>query len=1147
MTVRFLLGAAGSGKTHRCLAELREELARSVDGLPLVLLAPKQATFQLERALLGEPGLQGYTRLQILSFERLARMILDEMDRAPVELLDEEGRRMVLRALLAERQSDLRVFRATARLPGFARQLSETLGELQRQRMGPDRLLELANRCVNDQGLADKLQDLALLLRDYLEWLRDRELQDHMALLDLAAATLRSTPRDHPHAPPGKEPEGTGMPLRFGGLWLDGFAEFTPQELEFLTELVTRSSHSTLAFCLPTVPDSDPPWLSCWSAVGQTFRRIWNRLAAVPDLRLETITLPVTAQPTRFDSCPMLQRLADGWDRPGTDEPVETPSPDAPVRLAVCDDPEGEAILAAREILNHVRGGPSRRFRDVGILLRSFDGYHDVLSRVLQRYEIPFFIDRREPVAHHPLAELTRYALRTVAFNWRHDDWFGALKSGLVPAPEAAIDELENEALARGWEGAAWFDPVRLPDESRLEQRLERTRRRVIPPFRVLAETIAPAGGAVSGPELCVALRALWETLRVQKRLERWSTADATDTTEGRRLASAHQAVWEQMQSWLDNLERAFFAHPMSLADWLPVVESGLSGLSVGVIPPALDQVMIGTIDRSRNPELDLMLVLGMNDTVFPAPPPAPGLLTEPDRSRLGAHGLWLDPGWRSWMGRERYYGYIAFTRARHRLVITCAEQDGQGRALNPSPFLARMERALPHLRRERFTVSLDPESIEHWTELLPTALGWRKDPTAAQQWSVVSRLLPIDRREQIVALAAYDAHATLSANLANALYGPVLRTSVSALERFAACPFQFFVRTGLRAGERRQFEIDVREKGSFQHEVLAQFHRELQAEGRRWRDLTPIQARDRVGRIAAELTGVFHDGLFGTGAGSAFEAERLGRLLQEYIEVAVGWMDAYGFDPAVVELGFGGRSDLLPAWVLPLDSERSLEIRGKIDRVDLAQQAGSDEALCVVLDYKSGGRRIDECLLEHGIQIQLPAYLAALRHVPDPRPGFGVGRLVPAGVFYVNLRGHYESGADRNEVLPVAADARRLAYRHLGRFNASFLRVLDRRDGVSTGDQFNYRLTAKGDIYSNCRDPMQADAFEQLLDRVENRLRTIAQQIFDGIVDVDPYRHGTETACDQCDARAVCRIDPWTHRYRQLDRISSGTRETSS
>src|SRR5436305_7724294 len=84
---RLLLGPAGSGKTFRCLAEIRAALAASPDGLPLVFLAPKQATFQLERELLADPALAGYTRLQILSFDRLAEFVLNQFFSAPPRLL----------------------------------------------------------------------------------------------------------------------------------------------------------------------------------------------------------------------------------------------------------------------------------------------------------------------------------------------------------------------------------------------------------------------------------------------------------------------------------------------------------------------------------------------------------------------------------------------------------------------------------------------------------------------------------------------------------------------------------------------------------------------------------------------------------------------------------------------------------------------------------------------------------------------------------------------------------------------------------------------------------------------------------------------------------------------------------------------------
>ena len=86
---------------------------------------------------------------------------------------------------------------------------------------------------------------------------------------------------------------------------------------------------------------------------------------------------------------------------------------------------------------------------------------------------------------------------------------------------------------------------------------------------------------------------------------------------------------------WLDNLALAFPREPLPLRDWLPIVEAGLASLTVGVIPPALDEVLVGAIDRARNPDLKFALVLGVNESVFPAAPAAPAILTRADRDEL--------------------------------------------------------------------------------------------------------------------------------------------------------------------------------------------------------------------------------------------------------------------------------------------------------------------------------------------------------------------------------------------------------------------------------------------------------------------------------------------------------------------------------
>src|SRR5439155_13316818 len=393
--------------------------------------------------------------------------------------------------------------------------------------------------------------------------------------------------------------------------------------------------------------------------------------------------------------------------------------------------------------------------------------------------------------------------------------------TGLVPGDEAEFDALENQALAHGWKGGAWKRPLKIADEKNLEKRLERLRKKILPPFEQLAERLAVDNATLqdqpTGSQLAAAVRQFWNQLDVAETLDQWSASEPGPSPPRAPHSTVHSTVLSQMESWLDNVALAFPDDPLPLREWLPILEAGLAGLTVGVIPPALDHVLVGTIDRSRNPELELALVLGLNESVFPAVPQMAGLLAETDREQLEAEGVILGPNKLAQLGHERYYGYIACTRARRRLVLTCAQRDANERALNPSPFLAHLKRLFPSLEAQ---ICSEPEpwlASEHACELQAPLLRCEipGSESSMGSWSSLASLPAFASiREQLRALASYAPGDSFSPALAEQLYGPALHTSVSALEQFAACPFKFFVHFGLRAEERRLFEADAREQG---------------------------------------------------------------------------------------------------------------------------------------------------------------------------------------------------------------------------------------------------------------------------------------------------------------------------------------------
>lgn len=1047
--VEFLLGPAGTGKTHRCLADLRAELTARPEGAPLVFLAPKQATFQLERQLLSDGSLAGFTRLQILSFPRLAHFLLGELGAAEPRLVDETGRVMVLRALLRRHRDSLEVFHRSAALPGFAGELSRQLREFQEQRLTPTDLEETTSRPGTPRTLAGKLRDTALLARAYAGWLQSHGLMDPDALLDAAALALREARR-------------SGNPPPIAGVWLDGFAEMTPQELQLLTELVAVAGRSTLAFCLEDFPDATVDALSPWSVVGDTFRRAHARVTQEPGLRVRVTRLGRQGGPGRFAATPGLAHVEAHWRRPRLPEPATatTTDPGLPtgsaagsvVELLAADSAEAEALLAAQAIQGHVANGG--RYRDCAVLLRSLDTHGDVIRRTWRRLGLPLFLDRREPVGNEPLTTLTRCALRLVPGGWAHEDWFGALRSGLAGIDLEAVDQLENEALAAGWGGHHWSG-------GNHDRTLPRHLASRLPLFRRFTEAL---GGEPSGGTVADALTALWQDLDVTRTLEQW------DGDSGGAGVGRHRAVQHQLEGWVEELRRALGTTSMPVQGWLEVFESAWTGLTVGLVPPALDQVLVGAIDRSRNPDLALVVLPGWNEGQFPRAADATGLLTPAERRWLqtGADASPMRLPEVATLAREGFLAYIALTRAARRVRVTWTE--------GPPP-------AAP---RSRYVTRLERLGIRRDADRPPARAVdlWREHP--------VGPLPPAEPE---------PGTERLSPSVAEACHGRVLTLSATRLERMAACPHQSFLQDTLRVRERDVLQFEALEQGDMLHRILAEYHRQVQASGASWADPDPATVAARLQEAAATIRR--QDGTPST-ARQAYAEDRLIRQLLRFVLDTARWMSHHAFRPESAEQAFGGRpGSELPALRLDLSPTQSVLLEGTLDRVDRGVEAPH---AVIVVDYKSRERTWKQAAVDAGLELQLPVYALALK---------AAGRVV-GGAAYASLKPSVESARSRGDAGPSTTPP----YPHRGLFSAEHVPPgkADRN-----GLPFHWDVKADGTPKSRS-DRKLAEVFEALLAGAEERVRQLARDLLAGTIRATPHPKADPLPCERCELRAACR-----------------------
>lgn len=1045
------------------------------------MLAPRQATFQIERSLLGRGQVTGYTRLHVLSFERLARFLHEEFKRPLPELLSEQGRVMVLRALLNSRADDLLIFKNCAARKGFAEELSLQIREFQTRRICPGEIREWAAESES-AILRQKLSDIALLFEAYQAWLKEKGLKDVDALIGCAADLL--------------EAERENPALKVAAIYVDGFAQFTPEERRLLFNLIPRCAGATIALCM-VGEDTPDGAISTWGNLRKT---LLECKAAAKDIDFKVEVISRDESRSRYATSPSLAHLERCWNSPVAFSGA------LDVSVWECPDPNAEAIFCAREIIRHVRSGG--RFRDVAILARNFDNeYPHLLRMTFKRYGIPYFLDHRENVAHHPLAELTRGALRTIAYGWKLKDWFSVLKSGMIPMwrkdtkasfnPDM-LDELENAALEHGWEGDAWKSGFKLSDKEK-EAYLNKTRKYLVEPFIGFEKAL---GNSATGDDLAEALIKLWSTLAVEEQLIEHST-NGND--------AVHDTVWNQANEWLENLKLAFGGQKRTVQEWISIVEAGLQSLTVGVIPPVLDQVLIGAVDRSRNPDLKKVIILGLNEGIFPVTPNMRGLLSEHDLEALANRGKALFKRPVDHISEEQFFGYIACTRPREKLILTCSASAVDGKKLNQSRFIPHLQRLFPQLEVKSWS---PPELLQdpvHLCELGPLATG--------------------------LCLEEPDPNEMLSPEVTDKLYGRDLKVSVSSMERFAMCPFRFFLEKGLRVHERMEFELGIREQGSFQHEVLSKFHLELKAENKKWRVLRAEEAVRRIGRIADEVIETFNDGLLTATEENAFTGECYKKALQEFIEAVYSWFDFNEFDPEYVELPFGGDREMA-GWRIPLSNQRSLVLKGRIDRVDLYREEDG-RVYYIIHDYKSGIKKLEQVFVQHGVQQQLTAYLGALLNIEEAKEKFNAKEMIPAGCFLIPLRPTKGSARSRSEALSRnEKEARARAYTHSGLFDLDLIDRLDSKNEEEKSGQFSYRLTNGKLPYKGSFSALTPEGFKDVVINAETILKETGEKIFSGNIAIHPYRSGNKTACDQCDFGPVCRFDPWTQKYNILQKL---------
>lgn len=1055
--VYFVLGRSGSGKSRYLRCRIRALLEA---GAAVRCIVPEQFTYETERQL-AEEGIAG---APVYSFTTLARQALEEQGNGRV-FLSPQGKRMAVRKTLEEMQQSLYAFGRVQNTPGFTQACAQLFTRFKRSEISPEQLAQAAQGLPEGDLLGDKLRDLARLYGETEGYLQGRYLDEEDGFAAFCAALPTSS---------------------FAGkhIVLDGIEFKGQQTWRALGLLMDVAASLHIALRLDPNPSRDKGLFA-----GEA--RALDRLRAMAGERgchVQTIALPHPDFPPRF-AAPMLAHLEkEAFAFPFF--PYGGKS-DGSIRLFAALDREGEAAAAAEAVLSAARSGV--RYRDMAVIAGD-PSYMGPLERAFSARGIPFFSDARHKLTDFAAPRLLMAALRCVSRGFVQNDLLDLMKTGLCGVSRDDWEYLENHLVAWGLRGQSLSRPLGQPDTP---PQAEAARQRLMGPLFRLRDAL---GGASTAAGKTEALFAYMEELDLYGQLQA-RTAALEAAGELERMEENAQ-VYAHILTVLDQMHAILGDTPLSTRRYLAIFQEGLNAYEIGAIPATVDQVLLGSLDRTRARDLRALFILGANEGKFPPDTPDDGVIDDAELAQLEALGLprWENTQELAQAANMDLYGML--TKPRELLYLSYALSAGADAAL-PAAMVDRVQALFPDLPLETQLAPALPGSDAGGLDALARGLRTLADTGHAPAGLAALYGYYSAQPDHANTLAGLEqalfpalSPAPFGYDLALQLYGGAPGGSATRLEAYNTCPFRHFVQYGLRAQPRREYKERRADEGVFCHQALDGF---LQAI--RERDpgaLDEAQVDELLDGILPPLLAAHNGGVLMDTARGRAKAARLVGAVRATAQAMVAQLKDSGFRPGESEVSFGEGCPY-PALTLRLENGAMYKLSGRIDRVDTAQVDAA--AYYRVVDYKQGGQAFDYAQLYHGLRLQLPLYVAALEAVHT--------LAAPAGMYYMPVADPAlsEEAAPLKERLQAAFRLQGLTLSDPVLEAAGML-----EEGVDTG-------RGKGLV--------SRDEFQAVVDFAVDKARDTLGAIMEGGAAVSPARYKQSDPCKTCHYKGICAFDP--------------------
>ena len=452
MSLRIIYGRAGSGKSEFCFKEIANLINKEKK---IYIITPEQFSFTAERKLMDSINSGAVLNAEVISFNRMAYRVLNEVGGAKKTNLSKCGKAMLIYSILNNNKNTLKFLQKSDENIDIA---MAAITELKKHGISVQQLKN-ETTSLEDKYLKTKLQDISTIYESFEKSISEKYI-DETDLLTMLANQIDKTEM-----------------FKNSLIYIDEFLGFTSQEYEIIKKLLKLSKKVTITMCTDNIKMQNNPDEDVFYSNKITLSKIMQLLP-----NSENIEKVYLNKAPRFKT-QELQHLEQNLYKTEF-EKYENEVKN--IELFLAKNRYSEIENVAKNIFKLVRD-KGFRYKEIAVIAKNTDIYSSLIRSIFYKYDIPVFIDEKRDLNQNIIVKYVLALLEVLNSNWANDAVFNYIKTGFLDLENDEIFKLENYCIKWGIKQSKWkkdFNYGVIDEKNKAEiLRLNEIRKQIVEPL----------------------------------------------------------------------------------------------------------------------------------------------------------------------------------------------------------------------------------------------------------------------------------------------------------------------------------------------------------------------------------------------------------------------------------------------------------------------------------------------------------------------------------------------------------------------------------------------------------------------------------------------------------------------------------------